>query len=178
MKKILLGWLAVLIISPTLLFARHGDGIEVEMHQSMHQATASWGSATSTGTKEPRPSVGKANFQDLSRTGWTASGHTYTGALIEANLKALHADIAKLTPEQKVELTAMIRTYLTSKGITPTVPTMNDDVKKATKEAVKTRQEVLKEKRKALQAEMKAKREALKEARKANHNTARSNKSN
>ena len=62
----------------------------------------------------------------------------------------------------------MIRTYLTSKGITPTVPTMNDDAKKAGKEEMKA----LREKQKA---EMKAKREALKAARN-DFNSSRSNR--
>lgn len=150
MKKILLGSLAVLVLSPSLLFARHGDGTEVEIHKSSGHTGVVMSGTTQSG----------------SHNGWhhgtgsTGSGWTNTGKLIEANLKALHADIAKLTPEQKVELTAMIRTYLTSKGITPTVPTMNDDAKKALKEEMKA----LREKQKS---EMKAKREALKAERKS-----------
>ncbi len=155
MKKILLASLATLALSPALLFARHGDGTEVEIHKSSGHSGVVMSGTTMSGSHN-----GWHHGTGSTGTGWTASGRVNTGALIEANLKALHADISKLTPEQKVELTAMIRTYLTSKGITPTVPTMNDDAKKATKEA-------LKEKRKALQAEMKAKREALKAERKS-----------
>lgn len=156
MKKILLGTLTVLALSPALLFARHGDGTEVEIHKSSgHTGTFMSGTTQSGSHNGWHHGTGSTTS-----SGWTSSGRTNTGKLIEANLKALHADIAKLTPEQKVELTAMIRTYLTSKGITPTVPTMNDDAKKAGKEQIKA----LRDKQKA---EMKAKREAQKAERKS-----------
>jgi hypothetical protein len=163
MKKILLATLTVLALSPALLFARHGDGTEVEVHKSSGHSGVVMSGATMSGSHN-----GWHHGTGSTGSGWTSSGRTNTGKLIEANLKALHADMSKLTPEQKVELTAMIRTYLTSKGITPTVPTMNDDAKKALKEAAKA-------KREAQKNAMKAKREAQKAARN-DFNSSRSNR--
>ena len=168
MKKILLG-VAVLAL-PIISFANSSnDWRESPRYCSNTGSTISTGAIT-----------GKDDDCDGIRSG-TFSGSMNTGALIEANLKALHADISKLTLAQKVELTALIRTYLTSQGITPTIPTMNDDAKKMTQDALKAKRdalkverkarfEALKEKRKQIQASIKEKREQMKETREYDRN--------
>ena len=130
MKKILLGTLTVLALSPALIFARQGEGMEMEAHNSPDHAMITSVATGSGSTKSTGMGAGKVNIQDIHRSsetgatgsGWIASGRTNTGALIDANMRALHADMAKLTPEQKIGLTKLIREYLITQGITPSTP--------------------------------------------------------
>lgn len=187
MKKILLATLTVLALSPTLIFARHGDGTEVEIHKSSDHAMVTSVATGSGSTKGTGIGAGKVNIQDIHRSsgsgatgsGWTSSGRINTGALIEANLKSLHLDMAKLTPEQKVVLTKMIREYLVAQGVTLSTPELkvSDVERKGWDGSIKGNKTAneLKIERKQKLEEIKVKREALKTARNE-FNSSRSNR--
>ncbi len=122
----------------------------------------------------PRPSMG--------------SGMGMTGAMMKHEMEGLKDAMEKLTPEQRVELAKMIRTYLESKGIQVPTPEVKkgegerkgwdgsikgnktpDEVKaqrEIMKEKIKVQREIMKEKIKVQREIMKEKIKALKEKQK------------
>jgi hypothetical protein len=85
-----------------------------------------------------------------------------TGAMIAMELKTLHESAQKLTLEQRIELTKMIRSYIESKGITvPALPQVKA-VRQEIKEIRKVAKEEIKVTREKAKTEIKTKRDEMK----------------
>lgn len=103
----------------------------------------------------------------------TATSTTHIESM-ERELESLKYAFAKLTPEQRTELTKIVRDYITSKGITiPVTNEIRKEVKKEIKEIKKETKEARedhKERIRANQEKMKKMREEMRERAKKTQN--------
>lgn len=103
--------------------------------------------------EHPRPPMGTGAMMGSGKI-LTSSG------MIDRDVDGLKKAMEKLTPEQRIELTKLIRAFLESKGIQLPTPSENKDQIKEVRNEMKDNAKIL---RKKTQEEIKAQRELMRE---------------